>query len=861
MIPRRLRADWRQEWEAELRYRESLLANWNRLNRRTRLDLFRRSLGAFWDAIRLQPRRLEDEMFQDLRFGARTLIRQPAFTIVSLVTLGLGIGVNTAIFSIVDSVLLRPLPFKDPSRLVAVWESNVQRGQSHGATGGANFTDWKNQNDVFDSIAAYFTWNYNLTGRDEPVRLTAALVSGGFFQMLGERAALGRVLAPQDDTEANENVVVLSSGLWRDRFGASREILGQTITLNGIPHTVVGVMPPAFDFPNNKIDLWRPMAMSPEAAQNREGKWLRVAARLKPGVSIERAESEMNTIAKRLAEEYPKTNAGCGVHLVPLHEEMVGNVRTFLLALFGAVLFVLLISCLNVANLILARGSSRRTEMAIRSALGAVRLRLLRQFLVENFLLAGLGAALGLLLAFWSLDALIALSPADVPGLAKARIDGRVLGFSGALSMATALVFGLIPALRASKPDLNEVLKQGRTTTGGNSRRIQHVLIIAEVAVGVVLLIGAGLMTRSFVRLENVEPGFNPKNLLTMKIMLPANKYGENEKSIAFFHDALERIKAVPGVASAGAIQDLPMSKNEMKFAVSLEDVDKQSQRPEVAYRSVTADYFKTMGIPLLSGRAFSVEDNLRSTPVVIINQTMARRFWPNADPIGKRIRMGEPSDPVYTVVGVVGDIKQLGLTREESPAIYQPHEQKRFGWLRWMSLVVRTRVTPMRLVAAIRSRIADVDNSQPVYDISTMDQMLSESVSQQRFATLLLGIFALLALILSGVGVYGVISFGVTQRTREIGLRMALGANARDVSKMIVLSGLRLTLTGLGLGFIGATALTDLLQALIFNVKPTDPLTLISVFIIFMLVTFVSSYLPARRASRLDPQVALRRD
>ena len=864
IVPRRLRADWRQEWQAELRYRETLLADWDKLNWKTKLDLLRRSLGAFWDALALQPQRLEDEMFQDLRYGVRMLLKNPGFTIVAMVTLALGIGVNTGIFSIVNAVLLRPLPFTDPARLVTVWESNAAKGQTHGAVGGANFTDWKNQNQVFDSLVAYFSWNYNLTGDDQSQRLEAAVVSAGFFQMLGAEAALGRVLLPEDDQEANENVVVLSSALWQSRFGASREIIGQSILLNGLPHTVVGVLPAGFDFPNDKIELWRPMAMSSQMAQNREGKWLKVAGRLKTGVSLEQAAAAMDTISERLAESYPKTNAGWGVNLVPLHDELVGDVRGFLLLLFGAVLFILLIACVNVANLLLARAAARQKENAIRAALGASRLRLLRQFLVENLLLATLGGLLGLALAFWSLDALVALSPKDVPGLAKTAIDGRVLGFTVALSVLTTLLFGIVPAWQASKPDLNETLKEGgQSSTGNAGRRVQGALIIVEVAAGVVLLVGAGLMIHSFVRLRAVDPGFNPSNVLTMRIALSANKYGENHRSIAFFEEALERIKDLPGVVSAGAVQDLPMRKNEMSFAFSIEGrPDTQvASHSEAAYRAVTEDYFRTMRIPLVAGRGFTADDKLQTTPVVIINQTMARRFWSDEDPVGRRLRFGEPNDPVYTIVGVVGDIKHLGLAANESAAIYQPHAQKRFAWLRWMSLVVRTNTPPLSLIAAIRNRVGEVDRGQPLYDIVTMEHLLAESVTQSRFSTFLFSLFALLALTLAAVGLYGVMSYTVAQRTHEIGLRMALGAQAADVLKLVVARGMKLTLLGLAVGLGAAIALTRLLKALLFNVSATDPLTLVIVPGLLLGVTLVACYLPARRATSVDPLAALRHE
>jgi len=863
IVPRRLRADWRQEWEAELRYRERLLAEWDRLDWRNKLELLRRSASAFWDALVLQPQRLEDEVIQDLRYGARMLLKNPGFTLIAVLTLALGIGANTAIFGIVNAVLLRPLPFKDPSRLVTVWESNAAKGQTHGAVGGANFTDWRNQNQVFESLAAYFSWTYNLTGDDEPQRLRAAVVSAGFFQTLGVEAVLGRALLPEDDQEANENVVVLSHALWQSRFGGSREVIGRTIMLNNRPHTVVGVMPGDFDFPDDKTEIWRPMAMSPQDAQNREGKWLKVVGRLKTDVSLEHASAAMNTIAGRLAESYPKTNAGWGVNLTPLREELVGKARGFLLTLFGAVLFVLLIACVNVANLLLTAAAARRKENVIRVALGAHALRLLRQFLVESLLLAALGGALGLAFAFWSLDALIAFSPDDVPGLAKAAIDGRALSFTLALSLGATLIFGLIPAWQVSKSGLNETLKQGGHTTGGDGRRAQDVLVVAEVAAGVVLLVGAGLMIRSFLRLQAVEPGFDPHNVLTMRIMLPAGKYGENHQSIAFFQQALDRIKTLPGVVSAGAVQDLPLSQNTMNYAFGVEgrpDVP-AVERPQAAYRAVTEDYFRTMGIPLVAGRAFTGQDNLQKAPVVIINQTMARRFFPGADPLGKKIRFGEPNDPASTVVGVVGDVKHLGLADDEVPAIYQPHAQKRFAWLRWMTIVVRADDAPLSLIAPIRSRIAEVDRAQPVYDIATMEQLLSKSITPTRFPTILLGLFALLALALAAVGLYGVMSYAVARRANEIGLRMALGAQARDVLTLVIGRGMKLTLLGLVIGLAGATTLTSVLKTLLFNISATDPLTFAGVACTLLGVALLACYLPARRATRVDPLVALRRE
>jgi putative ABC transport system permease protein len=801
---------------------------------------------------------------QDLRHSARMLLKAPGFTFVAVMTLALGIGANSAIFSVVNAVLLRPLPFKDPNRLVAVWENNLKQGQDHQAVGGANFTDWKSQNQAFESLAAYFNWNYNLTGGDEPQRLNAVVVSGEFFQTLGVEAAAGRALAPADDRDGKDNVIVLSHALWQSRFGASREIIGQTVMLNGRGHTVVGVMPPGFGFPDERVEIWRPMAMSAEQAQNRQGKWLSVIGRLKPGVSIGQAGAEMSALARRLEQAYADANAGWGVHLVPLHEEVVGKVSGFLLILLGAVGFVLLIACANIANLLLARAASRQKEMAIRAALGASRRRLVSQLLTESLLLAAMGGVVGLLIALWGSDALIALSPAGIPRLKEAAIDLRVLGFTLLLALLTTLIAGLAPAWQASKPDLNEALKEeARGAAGSSGRRFRSLLVVAEVAVSVVLLVGAGLMIKSFIRLQRVDAGFDPHNLLTMEVTLPPARYGQNQQQIAFFQEALERVKTLPGVQSAGAVQDLPFRFNEMSFPVTLEGppAAPEAQRPKAVYRAVTDDYFRTLGIPLLGGRWFSAQDDLHSLPVVVVNQAMARRFWPDQDPLGKRIRFGEPDDPAYTVVGVVGDIKHMGLDADEGAVIYQPHAQKRFAWLRWMTLVVRTGGEPSSLAAAVRSRIQEADKDQPVYNVATVEQLLTKSIAQPRFSTLLLGVFALLALNLTAIGVYGVVSYTVAQRTREIGLRMALGAQVRDVMRLVMGQGLKLVLLGVAIGLAGAGALSRVMKSLLFGVSATDPAIFAIISVLLTGVALLACYLPARRAARVDPMIALRHE
>ena len=807
-----------------------------------------------------------ETLLSDIRYSLRILLKRPGFTLVAVITLALGIGANTAIFSVVNAVLLRPLPFKNPDRLMTLWENNLKQGQDHGAVGGANFTDWRNRNQVFESLAAYFNWNYNLTGGDEPQRLRAVLVSGEFFQTLGVEAMAGRVLNPEDDQDGKDDVVVLSHTLWQNGFGASSAIIGQTIRLNGRGHTVVGVMPRGFTFPDEKTDIWRPMAMSAQQVQNRQGKWLSAIGRLKTGVSIEQASADMGAIALQLEQQYPDANAGYGVRLVPLHEEIVGKVNTILLILFGAVGFVLLIACANIANLLLARASSRQKEIAVRAALGASRRRLINQFLTEGLLLAMMGGVLGLLLALWGSDALIALSPANIPRLKEAGVDGRVLGFTLLLSLLTTLIFGLAPALQASKPNLNEALKEeGRGASSGSGGRLRSLLVIGEVAVSVVLLVGAGLMIKSFVQLQGVNAGFDAHNLLTMEITLPASRYGQNQQQIGFFQQALERIKSLPGVKAVGAVQDLPFKFNEMSFPIRIDStlegqlVQSASEQPKAVYRAVTDDYFRALEIPLLEGRTFTSQDDLNTSPVVIINQSMANRFWPDEDPLGKRIRFGEASDPAYTIVGVVGDIKHMGLNADEGAVMYQPHAQKRFPWLRWMTLVVRTDEDARGLAAAVRSRIQEVDKDQPVYGVATMEQLLAESIATPRFSTLLLAGFALLALALTVIGVYGVVSYTIAQRTREIGIRMALGAQMRDVIRLVIGQGLKLVLTGVGLGLAGAGALTHTMKSLLFGVSATDPGIFAMVAVLLTGVALLACYLPSRRAAKVDPMIALR--
>jgi putative ABC transport system permease protein len=665
-----------------------------------------------------------------------------------------------------------------------------------------------------------------------------------------------------DDQDGRDDVIVLSHPFWQSRFGARPDIIGARIQLNGRPHTIVGVMPPGFSFPSEETEIWRPMALSPQNTQNRSGKWLRVLGRLKEGVNLGAAQVEMELLARRLEQKYPATNTGSGVQLASLHEAVVGKTRRGLLILLGAVGFVLLMACANVANLLFARAASRQKEMAVRAALGAGRWRLLRQLLTENLLLSLIGGSAGLWLAQWGIKALIALSPASIPRLKEAGIDGQVLGFTLLLSLLTTLLCGVVPAWRAAQPDLNDALKEdARKASGQSGRRLRHLLVVAEVAIGLVLLAGAGLLLRSFINLQRVSVGFNPHHLLTMQVMLPSAKYGQNQQQIAFFQEALERVRNLSGVQAADVVQDLPLRANATSFPIEIEGRPRPpaSERPLAVHRTISENYFRTIGIPLLNGRAFTRKDDQHAPPVIIVNRTLARRFWPNEDPLGKQLRFGEPGDPAYTIIGVVGDIKHMGLDAEEGAVIYQPHAQKRFPWLRWMTLVIRTDAEPSQMIAAVRSRLLEVDKEQPVYEISTMDDLLARSLAQPRFALILLGLFAGLAILLAGIGIYGVMSYTVSQRTHEIGIRLALGAQSRHVLGMVIGEGMRLAILGVGLGLIGAFLLTRFMKSLLFGVSAVDPTTFALISLLILSVALLACYLPARRAMKADPISALR--
>jgi putative ABC transport system permease protein len=804
---------------------------------------------------------------QDVRYGLRMLMKRPGFTAVAVIALALGIGANTAIFSVVNAVLLRPLPFKEPERLVAVWETNAKLGaelRDRNEVAMANFLDWRKQNQVFEQLAALAYANVNLTGVAEPERIQGAVVTTNLFQALGVLPLAGRAFLPEEEQVSSPRAVIISHGLWQRRFGSDPGVVGRTLTLNGNPTTVVGIMPQGFQlqFPiSMQVDMWLPMRIDGTVAPDRQFHYLYVLGRMKPGVSPEQAQSGMSAIAMQLQQQYPETNADKGANVLSLHKQLVGNVQPYLYVLFGAVGFVLLIACANVANLLLARTTARRREVAIRIALGASRLRLVRQLLTESILLALVGGLLGLLLAYWGIDLLLALSPADVPRLDEIGLHGPVFAWTLLVSLMTGILFGLAPALQASKPDLNEALREsgGRGTGGLKTSRLRSLLVVAEVALALVLLVGAGLMIRSFVELQQTSPGFETKNLLTMNISLPRQKYKERQQSNLFFKQLFERIRTVPGVQAVGGIDPLPLSGNNATTLFVVEGGPNlaPTDRPEVGERTVTPDYFKAMGIPLVRGRSFTEGDREDTPRALVVNEALARKYWPGEEVIGRRLGFEEADKQVWwEVVGVVGNVKHERLDREPKPEVYFPYQQQPRNF---MSVVVRTSTEPAGMAAAMRSQVLAVDPDQPVFDIKTMDERLSKTVAQSRFIMLLLAIFSALALSLSAVGVYGVMAYTVTQRTHEIGIRMALGAQTGDVLRLVLGQGMKWTLIGVGVGVAAALLLTRVMRSLLYGVTATDPLTFIAVAALLSAVALLACFIPARRALKVDPMVALR--
>ena len=804
-------------------------------------------------------------LWQDIRYGARMLWKNPGFTVVAVAALALGIGATTTIFSIINAVLLRPLPYAEAERLVMVWMDNRQMGMNEDIHSWPNLNDYREQNRVFEALAAYRGASANLTGEGEPERILGAAASANFFEVMRVAPVAGRVFTAEEDRQGSDRVILISHGLWRRRFGADPQLVGRDISLNGVNRTVIGIMPPDFRFPSREAEFWMPLAAPPQFTANRETYWLTVIGRLRPDATLEQARAEMEGIARRLEEQYPATNRGMGVNLVSLREQTIGRVRPALLVLLGAVGFVLLIACANVANLLLARAGAREREFAVRAAIGAGRLRIIRQLLVESALLALVGGALGVLLAVWGLDALKLVAPADMPRLDQVGVDARALAFTLGVASLTALLFGLAPALQAANANLSDTLKEGGkgAMRSVRSRRLRRALVVSEIALALVLLIGAGLLLKSFARLQATDLGFRTEGLLTARLQLPASKYARDDQRAAFFNQLLERLGSVPGVEAAGTTTSVFLSSlpNSAYFNIEGRPRVQAGERVEVPIDTVSSNYFQTIGVPITRGRAFSARDSRDAPPVIIINETLARRFFANEDPLGRRIVYGDNPDPEQnpwrTIVGVVADTRRTGVDAEVRPETFLPMVQDTPGA---MTIVVRTASSdPVRLASIVRNEVWRVDRDQPVYAIKTMNDVVAGMSAQRRLNTILLGIFAVVALALAAIGIYGVMNYTVTQRTHEIGIRLALGAQQRDVLRLVVGQGMLLAALGVAAGLIGAFALTRLMASLLYGVSTTDPLTFVGVPVLLAGVALVACYLPARRAMKVDPMVALR--
>ena len=805
------------------------------------------------------------DLTQDIRFALRVLAKNPAFTIIAVIALALGIGANSAIFSVVDAVLLRPLPFKHPEQLVMLWENAAHQGFPKNTPSPANFLDWQKQAQSFTGIAAMAERSFNLTGVGEPERLEGRRVSANLFELLGVPAMLGRTFVPEDD-KPGTHVVLLSYSLWQRRFGSDPAVIGRALTLNGESYTVVGVMPRLVQLPgyeNVNDQLWVPIAFPSEEAAQRGNHFLEVIARMKPGVTLKQAQAEMETIAARLEQQYPDYNMRIGAVVVPLHEQVVGDIKPALLVLLGAVGFVLLIACANVANLLLARAAVRQKEIAVRLALGASQSRLIRQFLTESVLLAMFGAGLGLLLAFLGLRALRTFIPASISQMDTINIDARVLIFTALIAVVTGIAFGLAPAIQGSHLNLNDTLKEGGRDSAGGSKgnRVRSLLVIGEVAVSFVLLIGAGLLINSFFHLRNLDPGFRADHLLTMKVDLSEVKYPDRERRAAFFDEVMRRVHELPGVQSAAVADNLPLTFNGNSMTIGVEGVTDPppGQRPDVIFRAIGPGYFKTMGIPIVGGRDFTDQDKADSKDVVVISEKTAQHFWPGEDPIGKRLKPGSSTSKSEwrEVIGIVKDVRQNDLIAPPKMQMYFSYRQPKE--IAANALVVRTSVEPMSLAGSVRNAIWSVDKDQTVADIDTMDHIVAKAVARQRFSMVLLGVFAALALLLASVGIYGVMSYSVAQRTREIGIRMALGARRADVLQMTVWQGLKLVGAGMILGLGAAILLTRVMATLLYGISATDPITFIGISVVLLAVAILASYVPALRATKVDPITALR--
>jgi putative ABC transport system permease protein len=799
---------------------------------------------------------------QDIRYGVRMLWKSPGFTLVSMIALALGIGANTAIFSVVNTVLLRPLPFNHSEQIVRFLRTTPKRGTSYTSFSWLNFADLRSQNRSFEAISAFHGSTASLTGDLAPERISGVYSSVDLFKVLDAQPQLGRTFAPQDEQPGGAQVVVISHGMWQRRFGTDPNIIGRQITLNGKTKEIIGVMPANFHFlfVDDPPEYWVPEDPKGEMSTQRGAVYLEVLGRLRPGLTIEQAKADVQAIAAHLEEQYPTVNTGRSVNLIREHEHLVGDLRPTLLVLLGAVGFVLLIACGNVANLLLARAAGRSREMAVRAALGASRWRIMRQLLTESLLLSTGGGALGLLFAMWGIDLLSIVAPANLPRFSETGIDITVLLFTLGASVLTGVAFGLAPAFHASKVDLNEALKEsGRSSTEGRGRhRLRSLLIVSEVALSVVLLVGAGLLIQSFVKLRNIDPGFNPQGVLTASISLPAGKYSSNEQLRGFYQQAIEQASRLPGVESAAAISPLPLSGNDFNtfFSVGGQPDPGPGQRPSAGVRVITPEYLRAMSIPVIKGRSFTDQDTAQSPKVILINQILSRRFFGNDDPIGKRLNVGL-NNIDGEIVGVVGDVRFNSLDAEPSSEYYVPFQQAPFESI---SLILRTYSSDVgTLTSSLRTLVRELDKDIPVYEIRPMERLVADSVARQRFSMTLIALFAGLALALAVVGIFSVMSFLVAQRTHEFGIRLALGAQTRDILGLVLRQGMSLVVIGIVAGVAVSIAVTRVMASMLYGVGVRDPLTVAAVSFLLSLVALIACMVPARRATKVDPMVALR--
>jgi len=802
-------------------------------------------------------------LWQDLRYGARMLLKKPGFTLIAVITLALGIGANTAIFSVVHAVLLQSLPYPDADRLVMVWETRRSNIKGQNVINMGNFFDWKEQNRVFEDMAAFASTSVNLTSGGEPEEVPSQIATTSLFNVLGVNPILGRTFSPDEGRPGQPGVVVISFGLWQRRFGGDTQIIGRKLTLSGNEITVIGVMPAGFNWQvraGSITDVWSPLQID-EQNRPRRGRGAMAVARLKPAVSLEQAQAEMNAIHSRIEQQYPEFNAGWGVNLVPLRTQFTGEIRLALLVLLGAVGMVLLIACANVANLLLARAAGRQREVAVRAALGASRGRIIKQLLIESLLLAGLGGLAGLALAWWGTEVLVSLAPPDLLNLAQIKINAGVLCFTLGISLLTGVIFGLVPALEATRLNLSESLKEGGRSGGGGMRaqRLRNSLVILEVALAVVLLVGAGLLIRSYAQLEGVDPGFNAQNVLTMGVSLPRLKYDNDQKRINFFRQAIAQMQALPGVESVGAGNSLPFAAAHPATSLDVEGrpILPVVQKLKTGVMVTDVNYFRAMQIPLKHGRLFTDQETAEMRHIVIINEAFARQHFPNEDPLGKRVTiyLGNNTQPCE-IIGVVGNSKHMQLETEVRPMAYWPYPELATPA---MTFVIRTRGDAATITTGARNIIRALDPQQPVSAVRTMESLIWTSVARARFNTLLLGIFAMVALLLAGVGIYGVMAYSVAQRTHEIGVRIALGARKNDVLKLVVERGMKLALGGVVIGVAASFALTRLMETLLFEVSTTDPLTFASIPLLLAFVALLACLIPARGAAKVDPMIALR--